>query len=75
MAENVREIILDTLLALCARGVGACFAPTYLIPETLASLEAIPLPDATHPIFLAWQKRSYHWNVIDQFVALALGQK
>ena len=62
---------LDTLLSLCARGVGACFAPTYLIPSALSNLEAISLPDAAYQIYFAYQKTVYHWKLIDQFIELA----
>ena len=68
---KARSENLDTLLSLCARGVGACFAPTYLIPSTLSCLEAISLPDTTYQIYFAYQKSVYHWRLIDQFVELA----
>lgn len=68
---KVRSENLDTLLSLCARGVGACFAPTYLIPPSLSKLETFSLPDTTYQIYFAYQKSVYHWKLVDQFVALA----
>ena len=73
-SENV-----ETLLALCAQGVGACFCPknlleTALSPAQLARLRILPLcPDASYPIRFGYLNRSYQWSVITGFIRIARG--
>ncbi len=74
-SENV-----ETLLALCVQGVGACFCPenllqTALSPEQLAHLHILPLcPDASYPICFGYPSRSYQWSVIAEFIRIARDQ-
>lgn len=71
-SENV-----ETLLALCVQGVGACFCPenllqTALSPAQLAQLHILSLcPDASYPICFGYLKRSYQWSVISDFIHIA----
>lgn len=74
-SENV-----ETLLALCAQGVGACFCPenllqTALSPAQLARLHILPLcPEASYPICFGYLKRSYQWSMISEFIRIAREQ-
>ena len=63
---------LDTLLDLCAMGIGACFAPDNLIPETLAHLHRIPIPNAEYQLHFGIKKGAYQWKMVDAFVETAL---
>lgn len=74
-SENV-----ETLLALCVQGVGACFCPenllqTALSPEQLAQLHILPLcPSASYPICFGYLRRSYPWSVLSEFIRIAREQ-
>ena len=74
-SENV-----ETLLALCVQGVGACFCPenllqTALSPEQLAQLHILPLcPSASYPICFGYLSRSYPWSVLSEFIRIAREQ-
>ena len=74
-SENV-----ETLLALCVQGVGACFCPenllqTALSPEQLAQLHILPLcPSASYPICFGYLRRSYPWSVLSEFILIAREQ-
>lgn len=74
-SENV-----ETLLALCEQGVGACFCPenllhTALSPEQLAHLHILPLcPEASYPICFGYLSRSYPWSVLSEFIRIAREQ-
>ncbi len=68
---------IETLLELCVRGVGACFSPenlmqTALSPSQREKLEIFPLSQAAaYRIRFGWQKQSYQWSMIEQFVKAA----
>lgn len=74
-SENV-----ETLLALCEQGVGACFCPenllhTALSPAQLAHLHILPLcPQASYPICFGYLSRSYPWSVLSEFIRIAREQ-
>ena len=74
-SENV-----ETLLALCEQGVGACFCPenllhTALAPAQLAHLHILPLcPEASYPICFGYLSRSYPWSVLSEFIRIAREQ-
>lgn len=74
-SENV-----ETLLALCVQGVGACFCPSNLLdtalpPAQLAQLHILPLcSKASYPICFGYLKRSYQWSVIAKFIRIAREQ-
>ena len=74
-SENV-----ETLLALCEQGVGACFCPenllhTALSPAQLAHLHILPLcPEASYPICFGYLSRSYPWSVLSEFIRIARKQ-
>ena len=74
-SENV-----ETLLALCVQGVGACFCPenllqTALSPEQLAQLHILPLcPSASYPICFGYLRSSYPWSVLSEFIRIAREQ-
>lgn len=74
-SENV-----ETLLALCVQGVGACFCPenllqTALSPAQLARLHILPLcPGASYPICFGYLRRSYQWSMISEFIRIARTQ-
>jgi len=67
----------ETLLALCVRGVGACFCPeilarSALTEEQLQSLLLLRLGEAAHyRICFAYQERTYQWSIIESFMETA----
>ena len=67
----------ETLLALCVRGVGACFCPeilarSALTDEQFSSLLLLRLGKAArYPISFGYQEQSYQWSIIDSFMAVA----
>ena len=76
---KVRSGNMETLLSLCVRGVGACFCPRNLAQATLSkeqmeSLVFIPLGEqGKYQIRFGYQSRSYQWNIIAEFIEMALG--
>ena len=67
---------MDTLLSLCALGVGACFSPENLIRTTLSDdqieqLHIIRLPDAAYQIYFGVLKNTYQWSMIQAFIQIA----
>lgn len=71
---------MDTLLSLCALGVGACFSPENLIRMTLtedqiANLHIIRLPEAAYQIHFGILKNSYQWSMIHAFIQTAVGSE
>lgn len=68
----------ETLLALCVRGVGACFcsellARAVLTEEQLSSLMILRLgKPAQYRICFAYQEQSYQWSIIDSFMSVAM---
>ena len=71
-AENI-----ETVLDLCARGVGACFCPANLVDvalsaEQAAALVRVPLgPDARCNIRFGYLRQTPVWSAIPEFIALA----
>ena len=67
----------ETLLALCVRGVGACFcsellARAALTEDQLSSLLVLRLGEsARYPICFGYQEQSYQWSIIDAFMSVA----
>lgn len=68
---------IETLLALCAQGAGACFSPENLIRTALndaqlSHLHLISLPpEAAYPIRFGFLSRSYQWSIIEEFIRIA----
>jgi len=68
---------LETLLALCTHGVGACFSPKNLIKAVLSkdqvkSMKIFDLgPDASYTIRFGIQKKKQHWSVLSEFINIA----
>ena len=68
---------IETLLALCASGMGACFSPENLIPVALSPGERARLriyrlgPDAGYPIRFGFRKKPYQWKLLDAFMTIA----
>lgn len=71
---------VETLLELCARGVGACFCPENLARLLLAAqphgqLEMLRMPDTmAYPISFGYAKRAYPWNMLADFIRIARAQ-
>lgn len=69
---------IETLLALCQRGVGACFCPRNLKRMTLSDkqisgLKVFPLSDeAKYQIRFGILKQSYQWKVVQEFMNTAI---
>ena len=67
----------ETLLALCIRGVGACFVPeilakSALTAEQFSSLLVLRLGrTAQYRIRLGHQANSYQWSIIESFIQSA----
>ena len=74
---RVQSNNMETLLALCLRGVGACLCPRNLLataapPEARAALEAFDLgPEASYRILFGLPGGGYRWAVTDAFMRLA----
>lgn len=68
---------VETLLALCLRGLGACFcsetlARSTLSEEQLSSLLLLRLgKNARYRIRFGFLEQSYQWSIIDSFMATA----
>ena len=68
---------METLLALCTLGVGACFCPEDLARACLSrsrmeGLRVIRLgEDACYPIRFGHLKQSYQWNIRSEFIRIA----
>ena len=81
--SNFRPIIkvksdnMETLLALCVRGVGGCFCPenlarAVLTPAQLSQLHVIRLGNrAKYPIRFGYLKQSYQWSILSEFIRIA----
>ncbi|MEA5136187.1 MAG: LysR family transcriptional regulator [Candidatus Fimivivens sp.] len=70
---------IETLLDLCARGVGACFCPENLICTTLSekqisSLHVLRFKNSgtRYMIRFGWAEQAYQWTIIDDFMQKAL---
>ena len=68
---------VETLLALCVRGVGACFCPEILARAALTEAQFSSLlllrlgEQARYPICFGYQERSYQWSIVDSFIETA----
>ncbi len=81
--SGVRPIVkatsenIETLLALCEQGIGACFSPENLIhtalsEEQIARLHLLHFDSgASYPIRFGFIRRSYQWSVIEAFIRIA----
>ena len=71
------SINAETLLALCVRGVGACFVPEVLAraaltEEQFSSLVLLRLGEAArYRIRFGYQDQSYQWSIVDAFISVA----
>lgn len=69
---------IETLLDLCARGVGACFCPeklvrTALSEEEISGLKVFHFSESTrYQIRFGWLKQAYRWSTISSFIELAV---
>lgn len=76
-AARVEASNMETLLELCARGVGACFCPENLIKATLSQEQASLLSifhfseGTRYPIRFGYRKQAYQWSVIPDFIAFS----
>ena len=67
----------ETLLALCLRGVGACFCPEILAraaltKEQFESLVLLRMGEtARYRISFGYREQSYQWSIIDAFMETA----
>lgn len=70
----VQATYINTMLELCIRNVGACFASenlarSLLSPQSLEQLELLQLPEEyCYPIYFSFLKRTYQWNMISEFI-------
>lgn len=68
---------METLLALCLKGIGACFCPknlahAALVPAQLQQLYTIRLGAcAEYPIRFGCLKNSYQWSILSEFMRIA----
>ena len=68
---------VETLLALCVRGVGACFCPEILARAALTQEQFDSLAlmrigeEARYRICFGFQDHSYQWSIIEAFMAVA----
>ena len=69
---------METLLSLCVGGTGACFCPENLMysaltGEQISTLKRFRLgKEAEYPIRFGYLKSSYQWNMIEEFMRLAV---
>ncbi len=74
---RVQSNNMETLLALCLRGVGACLCPSNLVdmaapPEARAGLATFELgPQARYPILFGLPTGDYRWAVTEAFMRIA----
>ena len=72
---------METLLALCVKGVGICFcseslARAVLTRDQLSQIKVYHLgKDAFHHIRFGYRKESYQWKMISEFIRIALEAK
>lgn len=68
---------METLLALCLAGVGACFCPENLIDAVLSPAQRGALhicmlsEEASYPIRFGFPARSYQWSMLSEFIRIA----
>ena len=71
---------METLLALCTKGIGICFCPeslarAVLTQEQLSQLNIYHFSDgASYHIRFGYRKESYQWKMISEFIRIALEQ-
>lgn len=74
---RVQSNNMETLLALCLRGVGACLCPINLVetaatPEARAGLATFELgPQARYRILFGLPAGNYRWGVTEAFMRIA----
>lgn len=74
---RARSNNMETLLALCVQGAGACFCPENLARAALSrqqldGLHVLSLDgDCAYDIRFGYLKRSYQWALIDRFIQIA----
>lgn len=74
---KVRAMDQQTILSLCAEGVGACFSPEHMIyamlsDEQLSRMVMFHLPPQFHYTFqFAYPKHKYQWSVVKDFIKIA----
>lgn len=74
---RVQSRNVETLLALCLEGAGACFYPETLIYSVLSSEQLAQLhicalsEDAAYPIHFACLRRAYPRSALDAFIRIA----
>ena len=72
---------VETLLGLCARGIGICFCPESLARVTLTDNQLRQMriyhfnTEATYPIRFGYRKGSYQWRIISEFIRIALEER
>lgn len=70
----VRADNVETLLALCEKGIGCCFCPTILAkailpPKQFQSLYQFSLGDAgKYPIYFGYKTVPHTWRILDTFI-------
>ena len=75
--EAVATSNSETMLSLCALGVGACFCPLVQVERTLSSsvLQKADLfrfkDDAKYPISFAYREGADSWSVLKRFIYIA----
>ncbi len=72
---------IETLLELCVQGLGVCFAPKSALKSILgeARLKEMRVfhftEDTSYPIRFAFRKTAYQWNMISEFIRIALEER
>lgn len=68
---------VETLLALCAQGIGACFCPQNLVGAALSASKLKQMQmfclgsQAKYAIRFGFLRTNYQWKVIEQFIDIA----
>ena len=71
---------VETLLALCANGIGLCFCPisslrAVLTQEQMKGMRIYRFnTEATYPICFAYRKATYQWKIVSEFIRIAQEQ-
>lgn len=72
---------IETLLALCVKGIGICFCPnsslqSVLTVDQLRQMQIYHFNTATiYPIHFAYRKTSYQWKIVSEFIRITQEQK
>ena len=71
---------METLLSLCAKGIGICFCPESLARAILTKEQLNRMKiyhfsaGASYHIRFGYRKESYQWKMISEFIRIALEQ-